>query len=160
MTKTTTRGQRWAAGTVAAVYLGLAISWGVGTTTQAQFSGGQTIQGFEVPEFDDQNRMTSRLVGELATILPDGMIDINGMLIEFFDEQRAVEMRVNAEHCLYDREGGNAESESSIRIAREGMVITGRGFKWATKSGQFTIDEEAKVVLAGALESTEEGILP
>lgn len=107
----------------------------------------QIIRDFEVPEFDRDNRMRSKLFGELARLLPSGLIDITRMRIDFFDEHRNVEMRVTAETCTYDRASGSARSEGSIRIARRNMLITGIGFEWLPQDGRFVIHEDAKVVL-------------
>lgn len=115
----------------------------------------QTIRGFEVPEFDRENRLKSKLFGEFARILPSGLVDITKMRIDFFDTDREVNMRVTADTCLYDRVTRNAESDTRVRIARQRMIITGEGFRWNAENGQFEIHEDAKVVLKGALRSAE-----
>ncbi len=124
----------------------------------AQQGGGQqTISGFEVPEFDQDNRLRSRLFGDFARILPSGLVDITRMRIDFYDDDREVEMRITAASCLYDRSSRNATGESSVRIARENMIITGQGFTWLANEGKFEIHDDAKVVLQGALRSAEQG---
>ncbi len=106
----------------------------------------QTIRGFEVPEFDRENRLQSRLSGELARLMPNGKVDITGLRVEFYDDERQVEMVVTAETCLYDQTTRNASSDAHIRIARDNMVITGRGFVWEAEEERFEIHDEAKVV--------------
>ena len=135
----------------AATALAVGIGWLAWTApipdAEAQMGmDGQVIRGFEVPEFDRENRLRSRLYGELARMLSDGKVDITGMRIEFYDDDREVEMRVSAESCLYNRVSGSATSETGIRIARENMIITGRGFDWDAESERFEIHNEAKVV--------------
>jgi hypothetical protein len=122
--------------------------------------GEQTMRGFEVPEFDRHNRLTSRLIGDFALLKADGMVDITGMRIEFYDEDESVEMLVTADQCLYNRFNRDAKSDTAIRIARDNLIITGTGFDWSTESGQFLIHADAKVVLAGSLRSAESGVLP
>jgi hypothetical protein len=122
--------------------------------------GEQTMRGFEVPEFDRNNRLTSRLIGDFAIIKANGMVDITGMRIEFYDDQEDVEMLVTADQCLYNRINRDAKSDTAIRIARENLIITGTGFDWSTESGQFLIHADAKVVLAGSLRSADSGLLP
>ncbi len=117
----------------------------------------QTIRGFEVPEFDRDNRLRSRLFGDFARIMPNGLVDITGMRIDFYDDDRRVEMRITAETCMYDRVSRNAESDTRVRIARENMIITGEGFKWEAGDGRFEIHDDARVVLKGALRSVEQG---
>lgn len=123
---------------------------------RAQPSGDyQVIRGFEVPEFDRDNRLRSKLFGELARILPSGLVDITSMRIDFFNDDREVEMRVTAETCLYDRVTRSAESETRVRIARPNMIISGQGFTWNAEDGKFEIHDDARVVLKGALASAE-----
>lgn len=118
----------------------------------------QTIRGFEVPEFDRENRLQSRLFGDFARILPSGMVDITGMRIDFYDENREVEMRVTAEQCLYDRDTRHASSDTRIRIARENMIITGKGFVWDAEEERFEIHEDVKVVFRELHRVFEEGV--
>ena len=42
-----------------------------------------------------------------------------------------------------------AESDADVRITREDMVVTGRGFAWNGRDETFEIFKEAKVVLKG-----------
>lgn len=117
----------------------------------------QTIRGFEVPEYDRENRLQSRLFGDLARLLPSGLVDITGMRVEFYDDDREVEMRVTAETCLYDRTTRNASSDAHIRISRQNMIITGKGFVWDAEEERFEIHEEAKVVFSDLPMVFEEG---
>lgn len=123
---------------------------------RAQPQDAQSIRGFEVPEFDRENRLQSMLYGELARLLPSGMVDITDMRIEFYDDDRVVEMLVTAETCLYDRNTRSAESDAEVRIARDNIIITGRGFNWQPDEEQFQIHNEAKVVLKEARSIEEE----
>ncbi len=114
----------------------------------------QTIRDFEVPEFDRDNRLRYRLFGDFARILPTGAVDITGMRVDFYDPDRQVEMRVTATQCVYDRHERSARSDEHIRIARENMIITGKGFRWNADDGRFEIYEEAKVVFGDRREVT------
>ncbi len=107
----------------------------------------QTITEFEVPEFGPDNELKSKLYGKRAVVKPNGLVDIDGLRIEFFDIRRVVEMRVTAETCLYNRVTKNAESEGRVRIARDQMIITGEGFRWNAEEGRFRIFNDSKVVL-------------
>jgi len=117
----------------------------------AQQAGeGQTIAGFEVPEYDEENRLKYIMFGDFAKVLPNGLIDITNMRIDFFTPEGDLEMRVNAEKCLYDNRTKNARSENLVRIARDNLIISGRGFVWDAGSGRFEILEDSKVVLREA----------
>ena len=154
ITRTSERTRlRWTTAAVA-----LLIGLGVTPMLQAPFAQeAQTIQGFEVPEFDRENRLRSMLFGDFARLLPSGLVDITNMRIDFYDDDRQVEMRVTADTCKYDRNSRDAKSDSHIRIARENMIITGRGFVWNAEEGQFEIHNEAKVVLKDPRAHSEQG---
>jgi hypothetical protein len=109
----------------------------------------QTVTGFRVPEYDDQNRLKSQLFGDFASVLPDGIIEITQLKIDFYDEGEVV-MTVTAPRCRYDQKKGNAQSDSDLRITRKNMVVTGKGFSWSGRSERFEIYREAKVVLQDA----------
>ena len=128
--------------------LGLWVAAVVPAGAQAS-AGVQTIRGFEVPEFDRNNILRSMLYGELARLLPSGVVDITGMRIDFYNDQREVEMRLTADTCRYERATGNAESDGRVRMARDNMIVTGEGFTWNTEDGVFQIFDDAKVVLSG-----------
>ena len=129
--------------------LGLLLVAAVGPAGAQGGDGGQTIRGFEVPEFDRDNRLRSMLFGEFARLLPTGVVDITKMRIDFFNDQREVEMRLTADTCLYDRTTSNAESDGRVRMARANMIVTGEGFNWNAEDGVFQIFDDAKVVLSG-----------
>lgn len=131
------------------------ICWAAVPTAHAQ-AGEQTIREFEVPEFDRDNRLRYRLFGDFARILPTGAVDITGMRVDFYDANRQVEMRVTAAQCVYDRNERSAHSEERIRIARENMIITGKGFRWNPDDGRFEIQEEAKVIFRDRRTVTEQ----
>lgn len=112
-------------------------------------SGVQTVAGFRVPEYDENNRLKSQLFGDFAKILPDGVIEITQLKIDFYSEGK-VHMTVTAPRCSYKQKEGMAESDADVRITREDMVVTGHGFAWNGRDEQFRIFKETKVVLKGA----------
>lgn len=116
----------------------------------------QTVTGFRVPEYDSQNKLKSQLFGDFAKILPDGVIEITQLKIDFYDEGQ-VNMTVTAPHCTYKQETGAAESDSEVRIAGKDMVVTGKGFSWDGRDEIFQIFHEAKVVLKNARKQVDTG---
>jgi hypothetical protein len=115
----------------------------------AEESSVQTVAGFRVPEYDENNRLKSQLFGDFAKILPDGVIEISQLKIDFYSDGK-VDMTVTAPRCTYKQKEGTAESDADVRITREDMVVTGKGFAWSGRDEQFRIFQEAKVVLKGA----------
>ncbi len=132
-----------------------------GDATAQMGEAGQTIRRFEVPEFDRNNRLRSRLSGDYARILPSGLIDITGMQIEFYDPERRVEMRVTAESCIYNRQTGDATSDGRVRLARQNLLITGKGFTWEADRERMEIRDQARVVIQDPQRTLGEGgLLP
>ncbi len=124
---------------------------------RAQPAEGQRIAGFEVPDFDDEMRLQSMLFGDYARIMPNGEVEITNLMIEFYTEDREVEMRVTSPECIYDRATRDARSDSNIRIARENMIITGKQFVWSADNGRFEIFSDARVLLKGLGDSLHLG---
>jgi len=133
-----------------ALFFMVVIPGGLWTASAQRAGDTQTIAGFEVPEYDEENRLKYILFGEFAKVLPNGKIDITKMRIDFFTIERVLEMRVNAETCVYDSRTKNAQSNNRVRIARDNLIISGRGFSWDATTGRFEIFEDAKVVLREA----------
>ena len=115
----------------------------------AEESSVQTVAGFRVPEYDEKNQLKSQLFGDFAKVLPDGIIEITQLKIDFYSEGK-VDMTVTSPRCTYKQKEGMAESDADVRITREDMVVTGKGFAWSGRDEQFRIFKEAKVVLKGA----------
>ena len=116
----------------------------------------QTVAGFRVPEYDENNQLKSQLFGDFAKVLPDGIIEITQLKIDFYSEGK-VEMTVTAPQCTYRQKEGKAESDADVRITREDMVVTGRGFAWNGRDEKFEIFKDAKVVLKGVHKQVSEG---
>ena len=106
----------------------------------------QTVKDFRVPEYDEKGNLKSELFGDYAKILPNGVIEITNLKMQMFKEGE-VEASMTAPSCTYDRNGGRAGSEGSVRIARENMVVTGDGFFWSAKKERIQIFKNVKVVL-------------
>ena len=125
---------------------GILLVCGLVLTAFAQVSDLPTLTGFSVPEYDENGNMTSQLFGDYAEFLPDGIVRITNLKIEFYDDGE-VHMRVTAPECVYDQNTKQAESDSSVRIARDNMVVTGVGFIWVAGKEYLEIRSDAKVVL-------------
>jgi hypothetical protein len=126
----------------------LALLLAVVAVGRAEESGMQTVAGFRVPEYDESNRLKSQLFGDFAKVLPDGVIEITQLKIDFYSDGK-VNMTVTAPQCAYKQKEGIAESAADVRITREDMVVTGKGFAWNGRDEQFQIFKEVKVVLKG-----------
>lgn len=106
------------------------------------------VSGFRVPEFDEQGNKKSEMTGAFARMNSDGVFEITELRIEFYEEDK-VTVVVEAPKCLYDQKNGTAKSDSSVRMARENMLVTGEGFTYDRVGGRFEIFHNAKVVFKG-----------
>lgn len=122
----------------------LALTW----RAVAQISSMQTVSGFRVPEYDDQNRLKSQVFGDFAKIKEDGSIEITQLKLEFYSSG-LLDLTVTSPECIYRQKEREAESKSDVRIARDNMVVTGVGFKWTGREEKFEIHNKARVVLNG-----------
>jgi lipopolysaccharide export system protein LptC len=133
---------------IAAVAAGLAFARAV-----ADESEGVVITEFDVPEYNEEGTMTSRIRGDTARVMTNGFVQVNGLTMEFYKEgstNRDVEMRVASPRCLLHRDKKAAVSDSDVRIARDNMVVTGTGFMWNNNDQKLVILTNSRVVIKGA----------
>ena len=131
---------------------GAAAGLGLAAGAWAQQLEGSTVKGFRLPEYDEQGRLVQELRGETATFLPEGIIRLTGLQIEFFREGQ-VSARVQSPECAFDRERQRAASKEHIRIVAEQAVLTGDGFAWNGENKQFQIFKNAKLTMDSQIES-------
>jgi len=115
--------------------------------------GDSQMKGFRVPSYDDKSVMTSQIFGELAKVLPDGNIEITGLKLEFYSyvgEERITDMTVTSPLCFFNRARGVVVSESDVRISRNEMVVTGKGFRYSNDKQELKILHDSRVVLKNA----------
>lgn len=122
----------------------------------------QQVTGFRVPSYDKDNVMTSQMFGDTAKLLPNGLVEITGLRMEFYSgdaTNRVTEMRVTSPKCFYDRTTGSATSDAPVRIARDNMVVTGTGFVFDRATERLVILTDSKVVLRDVKTKLDEGVL-
>lgn len=115
------------------------------------------IKNFRVPNFDEQSVMNSQIFGEYARVLPDGNVEITNLRLEFYSyvgEERVIDMTVTSPMCYYNRANGVAISESDVRISRDDLIVTGRGFIFHNGRQELRILNDSRVVLRGASKKT------
>lgn len=122
-----------------------ALAAGLAAPAAAQESG-EAIQGFRLPEYDEQGQLKQQLYGRTATFLEDGIIQLTGLKIEIFNKGQ-VSARVYSPLCAYDQKRKRAASKQHVRIVTEKAVLTGDGFAWNGENEQFQIFKNAKLTL-------------
>ena len=125
----------------------------------------QTIHviDFQVPQYDDQGVMTSKLKGREANIFPDRMAEISELMMEIYRQTptgRVTDVRVTSPRCFYQPDKKFAVSEDTIRIARDNMVVTGSNYVIDASAQRLQINTNARVVLKGIQsKAMEEGLV-
>ncbi len=120
---------------------------GLACSALAQSDENPTLTTFRVPEFDDEGKLKSQVQGDFAEVLPNGVIKITQLTMEFFSKEGEVDMKVTAPKCIYDRDRGGAASDSDVKIERKNMEVTGVGFIWDSKKERLQIYKDTRVVL-------------
>ena len=113
---------------------------------------GQAVQGFRLPEYDENGKLKQQLYGTTATFLQDGIIQLTGLKIEIF-RKGEVTARIYSSLCAYDPKRKRAASKQHIRVVTEKAVLTGDGFAWNGETEQFQIFQNAKVTLDGQMDT-------
>lgn len=84
--------------------------------------------------------------GVSARMLPDGSIEVSGLDMAIYEpDGRTVGVRVSAEKCVYRSEKGLVESDSSVKISGNNVVVSGVGFKWSREDQVVRILSRSRV---------------
>ena len=131
---------RW----VGCLCIGVAILWADWAVPQE----GAKLGNFLVPEFNEDGKKKSELIGESARVKAAGVVEISGFSMRFYDVGTTnIRMKVSAPSCIYNQIGQFAKSTSSVMIEGKNMVVTGEDFAWDGAQEVFKIFKNAKVVL-------------
>lgn len=107
-----------------------------------------TVSGFRYPDYDPNGVLRSLVLGESAKVLNESKVEIAALQLEIYRADK-VETRVTSPFCVFNPQTRAARSESSIRIVRENLTITGEGFSWEPEAQRFVIENKARVVIQG-----------
>lgn len=90
-------------------------------------------------------KVRRQLHAEQARMPAEGPIEASGVRIECFDKDGKLELAVEADDCVLNREAGAADSDGAVRAEAGDMVITGKGFTWSAEDERVVIQSEARV---------------
>lgn len=102
---------------------------------------------FRVPELDEQGNLKSMMIGKEARISPGKPMEITGLTVEFYEENKEVNMRIESPKCTYNDRTGLATSDDEVHIEGQGFTIDGKGFEYMIKEERLHILSNTKVVL-------------
>ncbi len=104
------------------------------------------IEGFRLPEYDENGRLKSQVLGEVAEMRADGRIDITDLRIEIFRSGQK-EGTIRADRCVFDPDKRSAQSDTAVSIETERLLITGMGLQWEAEGQILRILNQARVEL-------------
>lgn len=113
------------------------------------------IDDFRIPEFDSNGMLKSEIFGKKARILPENKIKITGLQIIMYKKRdpsmvtNQVDAILSSEHCTVDQKTKNAFSNADMRIVRDNVVITGKGFRWTAANQRIEILNNFHMVMTG-----------
>lgn len=136
----------------------LALFFGCCTLVSAQQLAGmqdREIDDFRIPEFDSNGMLKSEIFGTKARILPENKIKITGLQIIMYKKRdpgmvtNQVDAVLSSDHCTVDQKNRNAFSNADMKIVRDNVVITGKGFRWTAGSQRIEILNDFRMVMTG-----------
>ena len=113
------------------------------------------IDDFRIPEFDANGVLKSEIFGKKAKMLPENKIRITGLQIIMYKKRpdasstNAVEAVLSSEHCTVDQKSKDAFSNAEMKIVRDNVVITGKGFRWSAGNQRIEILNNFHMVMTG-----------
>ena len=119
---------------------------GIAGAIQAQDEGQPTIREFSLPEYNDKMELVSKIRGDKAKSRGLDVFEITNLQYEMFKDGK-VSVRVTSPFCYFDKKKKAGNSENSIRIAQDDVVITGEDYEFSGENGRIHIRKNAKVVL-------------
>ncbi len=117
------------------------------------------LRGVRIPiECYATGRVKVELKAERADVHESGDMNAYGVRVTFFDPTGRVETVVIADDCLFNKKSNTITSDRPVRMERQGVVITGRGFLWETAVATVRILNDVRVVLDGRLNAMQKGV--
>lgn len=132
-----------------------AATWFVGSGVLAQDGEAMPIENLRLPlEHYEDGTVKTQFKAAFALVPPKGVIVATNVVIELFLPDGTRDAIVEAEDCRYDREGQTVTSDSRIRMERQGVVISGKGFEWLGARERVRILSVARVSFARNIAAT------
>ena len=113
------------------------------------------IDDFRIPEFDANGMLKSEIFGKKAKMLADSKIRISGLQIIMYKKRlvagatNEVDAVLTSEHCTVDQKTKDAFSNAEMKIVRDDVVITGKGFRWSADKQRIEILNNFYMVMSG-----------
>lgn len=129
-----------------------------GTMSPAQQLAGmedREIDDFRIPEFDANGLLKSEIFGKKAKMLQDNKIRITELQIIMYKKHvgtsysNEVDAVLTSDHCTVDQKSKDAFSNAEMKIVRDNVVITGKGFRWSAGNQRIEILNNFRMIMTG-----------
>lgn len=111
--------------------------------------GGYPIKNLRVPiEHYADGRVKTQVFAEGAKAVRQDETELLKAKVELYTIDGSVDASFFAEHCMFHSSIKAVMSDSSVRLQKAGMIMTGRGFEWKSLSQEFEINRNARVAIA------------
>lgn len=111
----------------------------------AQQSKVHRLSDVRWPDYDENGKLVSELLGKSAVIREDGLIDITDLTMLLYQDG-VLHTRITTPQCVFNKDQMTARSDHDIKLEREEIMLSGKGFSWNAKTGRLEIYDNAKVV--------------
>ena len=99
------------------------------------------LKGLKVPlEYYPDGSLKALLKSEVSTVDSSGQ-KIKGEVIRYetYTQGGATDVVMTADECYYDKANGNAKSDSNVKLVKDSIVITGKGFELDAKKEMISL---------------------
>jgi len=111
-----------------------------------------TVAGLRLPlSWWDNGKLKSQLLADKAKVPDNGAIYASGVTGEFYAVTGELDVTITTDDCTYDRESKLVKSDSRVKIERNDVVITGKGFEWNANEQLVMITNDVKVVMSRSM---------
>ena len=109
---------------------------------------GVAVRGKKVwlPSVDDNGVLKSQVFGSSAVLRRNQHVEVENLQADIFDGG-TTDITITAATCLYKPKPRQVTSEAEVRLERENVLITGRGFRWQEAHGCVEIFNDVTVVI-------------
>lgn len=103
-------------------------------------------EGIRVPEYNDDGSLKSEMFGDSARQLPDGLLEIVNLRINFYDKG-TLNGFVMTPRCIYNRDERVVFSNADVTMQQGDVLISGTGFRWYADKQNLEVMNRSCVII-------------
>lgn len=115
---------------------------------EPQFPIGTIIRGFDLPQTNEEGKISSRIRGEEAMVMSANQILIRKLEIEVYENgSDKPTTTILSPECFYWRMENKLTTDNNIEVRRPGMTVTAKAMEWDIKQSKGTFRRNIKVIV-------------